>query len=197
MASDIQYEIPTWNQIYDMLLAQAQKIQAANYKPDVVVAVIRGGLVPARILTDLLEAPVLATIQIEFYTGIAQTIQAPTIKQALTVAVGGKKVLIVDDIADTGKSLQLAKNYLQQRSVGEIKTATLYYKPQSVTKPDFYEKQTGSWVVFPWETRETLREILKSRQGKRQVNQEIAKLVRSGFPQHLADKLLEGMQEPT
>ncbi len=197
MTGTIQYEIPTWNQIYDMLLSQAAKIHAADYKPDVVVGIIRGGLIPARILTDLLEAPLLATIQIEFYTDIAQTKQAPTVKQALTVSVGGKKVLLVDDIADSGKSLELAKNYLQQRSAAEVKTTTLYFKPQSIIEPDFYEKQTSSWIVFPWETRETLRKIIQRQQGKRQANQEIAKLIRSGLPQHLADKLLESMQEPT
>ena len=55
LASNIQYEVPTWNQIYDMLLSQAQKIQNPPYKPDIIVAIARGGSVPARILTDLLE----------------------------------------------------------------------------------------------------------------------------------------------
>ncbi|NLB77106.1 MAG: hypothetical protein GX799_11705, partial [Crenarchaeota archaeon] len=59
MASTIQYEIPTWNQIYDMLLSQAKKIQKTDYTPDIIVAIIRGGLIPARILTDLLEVPQL------------------------------------------------------------------------------------------------------------------------------------------
>jgi uncharacterized protein len=194
VASNIQYEIPTWNQIYDMLLSQGQEIEAALYKPDVVVAIARGGLVPGRILTDLLEVPQLATIQIEFYVGIAETKSEPTLKQALTVPVEGKRVLLVDDIADTGRSLQLAKSYLQGQGAQEIKTATLYYKPQSATKPDFFEKQTGCWVIFPWDIKETLRKIVQKQAGKRQVNQEIAKIVKAGLPKQLADKLLACMQ---
>ncbi len=193
MALSIQYEIPTWNQIYDMLLTQAQKIQTQPYKPETIFAIARGGLIPARILVDLLETTQFALLQIEFYMDIAQTKQEPTLKQAPTASVLGKKVLLVDDIADTGKSLQLAKTLLQQQGAVEIKTVTLYHKPQSIIKPDFYGKETSTWVVFPWETKETLRRIMQKNVGKRQLNQEIAKLVKAGFPKQLADKLLKEM----
>jgi len=193
MAADIDYEIPTWSQIYDMLLCQTQKIQRHPYKPDLVLAIAKGGLVPARILTDLLETPQLAVIQIEFYTGINQTTIEPTLKQPLTIDVAGKRVLLVDDIADSGKSIKLAKTHLHDQGAGEIKTAVLYKKPQSIETPDFYEKQTGNWVVFPWETRETLRKIIQRQQGKRALNQEVAKLVKAGLPKLLAEKLLRDM----
>jgi hypoxanthine phosphoribosyltransferase len=121
----INYEVPTWSQIYDMLLSQAQKIQAQNYKAHIVVGVSRGGLIPARILTDLLETQKLATIQISFYQDIAQPTLEPTLKQTLTVPIEGKKVLLVDDIADTGGSLKLAQTHLHQRGALETKTATL------------------------------------------------------------------------
>ena len=193
MAANIDYEVPTWNQIYDMLLSQTQKIQSQTYKPDIIVAIARGGLVPARILTDLLETPQLGFIQIEFYTDINQTRAEPTLKQTLTTQVTGKKALLVDDIADTGESLKLAKTHLQQQGTSQIKTATLYQKPQSATTPDFYEKQTTSWVVFPWDTKETLRKIIQKPQNKRAANQEIAKLVKAGLPKQLAEKLIKNM----
>lgn len=149
MAANIDYEVPTWNQIYDMLLCQAQKILSQNYKPDIIVGISRGGLIPARILTDLLETQELGFIQIEFYTDINQTRPKPTLKQTLTTQITGKKTLLIDDIADTGESLKLAKTHLQQQGASQIKTATLYQKPQTTTNPDFYEKQTANWVVFP------------------------------------------------
>ena len=194
MAANIDYEVPTWNQIYDMLLCQAQKIRSQNYHPDIIVAIARGGTVPARILTDLLETPELSFIQIEFYTDIQKTQTEPTLKQTLTTQITGKKTLLVDDIADTGESLKLAKTHLQQQGAQEIKTATLYQKPQSTITPDFYEKQTTRWVVFPWDTKETLRKIIQKQQGKRAVNQEVAKLVKAGLPKQLAEKLLKDMQ---
>jgi hypoxanthine phosphoribosyltransferase len=194
LTTNIDYEVPTWNQIYDMLLSQAQKIQTQNFKQDIIVGIARGGIIPARILTDLLETPEIGFIQIEFYTDINQTRQEPTLKQTLTTQITGKKALLVDDIADTGESLKLAKTHLQQQGVNEIKTATLYQKPQSTTTPDFYEKQTTSWVVFPWDTKETLRKIIQKPQGKRTHNQEIAKLVKAGLPKQLAEKLLKDMR---
>ena len=193
MAFDINYEVPTWNQIYDLLLCQAQKIQSQNYQPDIIVGIARGGLVPARILADLLETPQLGFMQVEFYVDINQTKSEPTLKQPLTANVAGKKVLLVDDIADTGESLKLAQTHLQTQGANQIKTATLYHKPQSTTTPDFYEKQTGNWVVFPWDTKETLRKIIQKNPGKRIQNQEIAKLVKAGLPKQLTEKLLKDM----
>ena len=197
MAATIEYEVPTWNQIYDMLLSQTQKIQNQNYKPDIIIAIAKGGLIPARTLTDLLEIQELGYIHIEFYEDINKTLQEPTLKQNLTIQVLGKKTLLVDDIADTGRSLNLAKTYLQQQGACQIKTATLYKKPQSSTTPDFYEKQTASWVVFPWDTKETLRKIIQRQHGKRRLNHEVAKLVKAGLPKQLSEKLLKAMKAGT
>ncbi len=193
MAGNIEYEVPIWNQIYEMLLCQAQKILAQNYQPNMVVGITRGGLIPARILADLLETSEFATIQIEFYVDINQTKAEPTLRQPLTAKVAHKKVLLVDDIADSGESLKLAKTHLQQQGAHEVKTATLYQKSHSTTTPDFYEKQTTNWVVFPWDTKETLRKIIQKPQGKRVLNQEVAKLVKAGLPKQLAEKLLKDM----
>jgi uncharacterized protein len=188
------YEVPTWSQIYDYLLVLAQKIQLSAYRPDVVVAVCRGGLIPARIMVDLLEVRQLASIQIEFYIGLGETREQPTLKQALALPVNGKKVLLVDDIADSGKSLQYAINYLKEQGAEEIKTVTVYYKLSSIVVPDFYEKETDCWVVFPWEAKETLRKIVCRQAGKRQQSHEVAKLVKAGLPTHLTERLLRDME---
>ncbi len=193
VALNVSYEVPTWNQIYDMLLLQAQKIQQTGFQPSVVVAVARGGLVPGRVLCDLLEVPALAVTQIQFYTNINQTALQPTLKQPLTLPVKGKNVLLVDDIADTGQSLRFAQTYLKTEGAQDQKTATLYTKPQSQLTPDFYEQQTSRWVVFPWDTKETLRKISQSNPGKRAFKEELAKLVKAGLPKHLEEKLLQNI----
>ncbi len=58
-----------------------------------------------------------------------------------------KKVLIVDDVADTGKTLLEIKN---SHNINFI-TATLHYKPRSIVKPDFYVEKTTYWCCYPWE----------------------------------------------
>jgi hypoxanthine phosphoribosyltransferase len=191
LTANIEYEVPTWSQIYDMLLSQTQKIHSSSYEPDIIVSVARGGVIPGRILTDLLEASEFAMIQVEFYVDIAQPTLQPTLKQALTAKIMGKKTLLVDDIADTGKSLKLAKTHLEQQGASQIMTATLYTKPHSTTTPDFFERQASRWVVFPWDAKETLRRIVQKQQGRRSLNHEVAKLVKAGLPKQVAQKLLE------
>jgi hypoxanthine phosphoribosyltransferase len=185
-----EYEVPTWDQIYDMLQVQAQKIQSSQYKPDIIVAVARGGLAPARILMDLLEIRDFAIIQIEYYLGINQPRTQPILKQCLNTELSGKKILLVDDVSDGGKSLQLAKKHLQEKGAVEVRIATLYMKPQTITPSDYVEKQTNGWIVFPWEIKETIHKIQEQHKGKRAINQEITKLVKAGLPKQLAEKYL-------
>ena len=185
--------MPTWNQIYDMFLSQAHTIQSQKFKPDIIVGIARGGLIPACILADLLGTPELTFIQIEFYTDINQTRMEPVLKQKLATQLTGRKTLLVDDIVDSGQSLRLAKTHLKQQNALEIKTATLYQKPQSTIVPNFYEKQTNSWVVFPWDTKETLRRIAQNQKGKHELNQEIRKLVKAGLSKQLAEKLIKDL----
>jgi uncharacterized protein len=190
MAIESEYEVPTWDQIYDMLQVQAQKIQSSQYKPDIIVAVARGGLAPARILMDLLEIRDFAIMQIEYYQGINLPGTQPILKQCLNTELSGKKILLVDDVSDGGKSLQLAKKHLQEKGAVEVRIATLYMKPQTITPSDYVEKQTNGWIVFPWEIKETIHKIQEQHKGKRAINQEITKLVKAGLPKQLAEKYL-------
>jgi hypothetical protein len=174
-----------------MLLNQAEKIRSDGYKPDIIVGIARGGLVPSRILADLLETRDFAIITIEYYTGINARSKEPILKQCLHTQLTGKKVLLVDDVSDGGRSLQLAKTHLQQQLAGEIKIATIYCKPGTITTPDYYERETGRWIVFPWEARETLTRIMRKTDGKHSLRREIASVVRAGLPRRLVDKLLK------
>lgn len=197
MPAQTEYEVPTWSQIYDMLLNQAKKIRSDGYSPDIIVGIARGGLVPSRILADLLETRDFAIITIEYYVGIAQTQREPILKQCLHTQLTGKKVLLVDDVSDCGKSLQLAKKHLEDQCAKEIKIATIYCKPGTATTPDYFEKETSHWIVFPWEARETLTKIRRKIEGERAINEEISNLVKSGYPKQLAERLLsDGGKNP-
>jgi hypoxanthine phosphoribosyltransferase len=192
MAIESEYEVLSWNQIYDMLQVQAQKIQSCHYKPDIIVGVARGGLVPARILMDLLETRDFAIIQIEYYQGINQPGTQPILKQCLNTDLSGKKALLVDDVSDGGNSLQLAKKHLQEKGAEEVKIATLYIKPQTITLSDYFGKKTNCWIVFPWEIKETIRKIQEQYKGERAINQEIIKLEKAGLPKQIVEKYLKG-----
>jgi uncharacterized protein len=189
---NVSFEVPTWNQIYELLLDQAPKI-LRQAKPDLIVGVARGGTIPARILADLMDAP-YASIQVKLYTDIAYAGATPQLMQPLNVSVTDKRVLLVDDIADSGRSLQFAEAYLKGQGAADVQTVTLYFKPTCAHIPDYYQKTTDNWVVFPWEYKETLREILHRTPGKRMQSKEIAKLVKAGLPKQIAEKILTDLQ---
>ncbi|MDH5753924.1 MAG: phosphoribosyltransferase family protein [Candidatus Bathyarchaeota archaeon] len=196
MSSEIEFEVPTWNRIYGMLLNLAEKIRKNGFKPDVIVGVSRGGWPPARVLSDLLDNPNLANVKAEFYLGVAETKGEPTLTQPVSVAVAGKKVLIVDEVADTGKSLKLVKEHVIKEGAAEVKVATVYYKPWSIIMPDYYEKETSRWVVFPWEIKETVRKIVKKcREKGKSVEEETAKLVKAGISAELVRRFLKEILE--
>ena len=195
MHAGAKFEVPTWNKIYDMLFSQAEKIRQSSFKPDVIVGVTRGGWVPARVLSDLLGVPDFATVRVEFYLGVTETRNEPVLIQGVSAAVTGKKVLIVDDVADTGKSLQLAREYVLQQGATEVKIATVYRKPWSVIKPDYYETETSCWVVFPLETKETIRKIVEKHGDKKAIDMETAKLVKAGLSKQLAESFLKEVFE--
>jgi hypoxanthine phosphoribosyltransferase len=191
---EAEFEVPTWRRLYLMLLGQAEKIRESSFKPDAIIAVSRGGWLPARVLADLLETG-LGNVSVEFYVGVAETRKAPVLTQSASVAVAGKKVLVVDDVADSGESLKLVKAHVLQQGAKEARIATVYYKPWSLVKPDYYMMETRRWVVFPWELKETVREIVEKYKDTDAVGVVIAKLVKAGLPKHLAEKFLKEITE--
>src|SRR3989454_4660270 len=93
---------------YEMMIELARQIKSAGYSPEVIVGVSRGGWPPARVMSDLLENPNLANMKVEFYKNIGVTAQRPKITQPVTSEVVGKRVLVVDDVTDSGHSLRVA-----------------------------------------------------------------------------------------
>jgi hypoxanthine phosphoribosyltransferase len=192
VSSTLEFEAPTWDQIYNMLLNLADKIRKNGFKPDIIVGVSRGGWPPARVMSDLLGNPNLANVKVEFYLGVAETKGAPVLKQPVSVDVQGKKVLVVDEVADTGKSLKLIKQHITERGASEVKIATVYYKPWSIVKPDYYEGETRRWIVFPWEIKETIQKIAKKCKEKgKSIEEDAEKLVDAGIPRKLVEKFLK------
>ncbi|MEM2557524.1 MAG: phosphoribosyltransferase family protein, partial [Candidatus Bathyarchaeia archaeon] len=102
MSLDIDFEVPSWDEIYEMLLILADMIRRDKFRPEIIVGISRGGWPPARVMSDLLGDIELANIRVEFYRGVAETKSEPVITQPLSTHVRGKEVLIMDDVADTG-----------------------------------------------------------------------------------------------
>jgi hypoxanthine phosphoribosyltransferase len=151
----------TWNDLAALGLELAEKVQSSGYRPDVVIAVLRGGYIVAKILCDYLGIDSIATVEIKFYRGVGERAERPVVVTPLLHDVRDKRVMIVDDVADSGRTLQVAVDIARLHGAKDVKTATLYLKPWSITLPDYYVGETKSWIIFPWEVSEVLRELAK------------------------------------
>ncbi|MGC8961100.1 MAG: phosphoribosyltransferase, partial [Candidatus Bathyarchaeia archaeon] len=116
-----------WEQMYGMCIELAEKIKGEGFNPDLIVGVARGGWIPARILSDFLHNPNLTSIRVEFYEDVGVTGREPRITQQLPIPVKGRKVLIVDDVSDTGRSLLTVYEHIRSAGAESVKTATLHY----------------------------------------------------------------------
>jgi len=187
----IKYKVPNWDYIHDLLVRLARKIKQSGFEPDIIVGISRGGWPPARVLSDLLDNPNLANIKVEFYLDIYKTAEKPRITQSVSMPVKGKRVLIVDDVADTGETLKLVHDYLLEEGATEVKICTIYFKPWSIVTPDFYARKTKAWVVFPWAQLEDCikigEKLVDSGMSKEKIREELLKI---GFPKRIVQYYL-------
>lgn len=127
----------------------AKQIKRAHYVPDIIVAIARGGWVPARILSGMLHCESVASMRVVRSGGKRGV---PRITQPVSCSVRDKRVLLVDDVADAGGTIAAALAHLRGNGAIEIKVAVLNYKQSSKIKPDFFgERNTDEWIVYPWE----------------------------------------------
>ena len=146
-------EILTWELFGTASRELSQAVADSGYRPDVVLGIARGGLVPAGSMAYALDCKNLFTMNVEFYTGVGTTLDAPVMLPPLLDAteLDDLSVLIVDDVADSGKTLELVAEFCRGH-VSEVRTAVLYEKPRSIIKADYTWRHTDRWINFPWST---------------------------------------------
>ncbi len=129
----------------------AQAIYDDGYRPDMVLAIARGGMLVAAALGYALGVKNTFTMNVEFYTGIDSRLEMPMILPPVPDLVDfhETRVLIADDVADTGATLALVQEFCEGK-VAEVRCAVLYEKPRSEVKCEYVWRRTGRWITFPW-----------------------------------------------
>ena len=149
-----QYITPSWQDLDQLSFELAKQVIGSGEKFDLVVALAKGAWPMSRALVDYLAMSNLVSLGIRFYSGINQRLKEPEVYQDLPVKVKGKRILLFDDVADTGESLIFASDYLLEQVAALVKTATLFFKERSAITPDYYASRTNAWIIFPFEIRE-------------------------------------------
>jgi len=155
----------SWDKAIKMCYKLAEKVLKSNQGFDVVVAISRGGLIPARIISDILGIDELYTIRSKFW-GTGGTIASePLVKVPQNIDVKNKDVLVVDEVVDTGATMTKTVKIIKNLGARKVKAATLHYKLRSKFIPDFYVEKVKKWVwiFYPWSFSETLFGLAKMR----------------------------------
>ncbi len=149
--SSTEHEILTYEGFGVACRALAQAVADDGYEPDLILSIARGGLGLGMGLGYALSVKNLSVINVEFYTGIDQRLEVPIMLPPTPAAVdlSGLQILIADDVADTGRTLEIVHDFCAAH-VAEARVAVIYEKPASSVKPDYVWKRTDAWIDFPW-----------------------------------------------
>lgn len=167
MAKKFKCEIRSWDNVHQLAGRVADQIKASGYKPDMIIGLARGGWVPSRALCDFLGVKDLVSLKVEHWGVTAAPDGKAVLKYPFEFDLKGRKVLIVDDITDTGESMVMAKKYVEELGPTEVRTATLMHITCSKFKADYvaevFDHVTNwTWVIFPWNFTEDMCHLISN-----------------------------------
>ena len=146
----------SWNDIDNLCKKLAYKIKGSGFTPEIIVGIQRGGCIPAVSFSHLLDVQDFCTIGVR--TTISEAIQAPRqtpiIKDDFSLhLVIRKRVLLVDDVTNTGATMREAKNRILSFGCKEVRTAVIVWDTTNAQfcQADYYGISVDAWVIFPWE----------------------------------------------
>lgn len=151
MSSAAGTEVMTWEDVGASARYLAEVVHADGYRPDIILAVARGGLIPAATVAYALGVKNTYTMNVEFYTDVDQRLEVPMVLPPVPelVDVSDADLLIVDDVADTGHTLEVVQAFCAGK-VAHVRTAVLYEKERSVVRCEYVWRRTERWITFPW-----------------------------------------------
>lgn len=152
MTEGFPCELVSWATVNTLSHRVAEQIRASGFRPQVVVAIGRGGYVPARLLCDHLNLYDLRSLRIVHYIAGADKQRRARLADPLCRDLGRRRVLLVDDVSDSGDTLELARHHLRERSAGKTAVAVLHHKTTSTLLPDFFARRIikWRWLIYPW-----------------------------------------------
>jgi uncharacterized protein len=147
----VEREIMSWQDLGDGSRDLAEQIHRDGYRPDIILAIARGGLLVGGAVGYALGVKNTFSMNVEFYTGVDERLEMPMLLPPVPDLVDfqEQRLLIADDVADTGATLALIKDFCQGK-VAEVRCAVLYEKPRSTVNCEYVWRRTDRWIEFPW-----------------------------------------------
>ncbi|MFN2381404.1 MAG: phosphoribosyltransferase [Guyparkeria sp.] len=144
----------------------ARMVRSSGFVPDAVIAVARGGFMPARFVCDFLDISRLMSVKVQHYAAGAQAGEEAQVIVPLGGPIEGMRVLVVDDVNDSGKSLQALLAYLDDQRPASVRTAVLHEKQETACPADFVAESIREWrwILYPWAVVEDAGQFLRDMQ---------------------------------
>ncbi|MCW4041966.1 MAG: phosphoribosyltransferase [Candidatus Bathyarchaeota archaeon] len=152
MTEQMKCKIVSFEDVYSMVRNVSEKIKDSGFEPTTIVGLARGGWVPARLLCDFLGITDLVSLKVEHWLETGKTSNEAIIKYPVTTSLAGKRILIFDDITDTGESLITASEHLGNLHPEESRVGVMQYITSSKRIPDYYAEKVTDWYwfIYPW-----------------------------------------------
>jgi hypoxanthine phosphoribosyltransferase len=177
----------SWADVEEYASDLAERIHT-SYQPDTLLAVMKGGAIVGVLVADRLGIGRVYTVNLRSYERVGLREGVEVYQKPPKECIGGKRVLIVDDIVDSGQSLTTVIQLAREYGAKDVRSATLLMKEGSMFMPDYYLRKVRGWVFYPWEVREACEEIYV-KIGDVEKAKEIL-TAGLGFPQREVDKML-------
>ena len=148
---DVEREVLGWLEFGDASRDLAHDVLASGFEPEVVVAIARGGLLLAGSISYALGVKSCGALNVEFYTGVGERLKDPVVLPPMLdeQSLVGKRVLLVDDVSDSGRTLDMVMQLLKPGGA-DVRSIVLYTKPGTLHEPDYTWRRTPLWITFPW-----------------------------------------------
>lgn len=158
----MEIEYISWSKAIALCYKLAEKILDSGYIPDVIVAVLRGGVVPALIISDYLGIEEFYAIRAKHWGIGSRKLDKPVITQ-IPKDLKSKRVLVVDEVVDTGLTLKSIVSTLRSQDILDVKTAALHVKSTTQYIPDYYVEfiKKWKWIFYPWSVVETMYSLIR------------------------------------
>jgi hypoxanthine phosphoribosyltransferase len=156
-----KFLVLTWEDIMSHVETLAKNIKD-TYTFDAIIGILRGGLFVANLLSDILAIDEVHPLGIRSYTDIEHRGEVKIYHWPSLPSMVNKKLLIVDDVSDQGKTLRAAvEKVVKPLGASDVKTAVLHVKPWTSFMPDYHVVTTSCWILYPWSRYESVRHLGK------------------------------------
>lgn len=197
MKKDFTAKIVSLKEVYQKSHELAQSIMSSSTSFDFVIAIARGGVLPARLICDFLNIHQLTSIQVKHYQKGAKELEQAEIIDPLRVDIKGNNVLLVDDVNDSGKTLKAAVEHIESLEPDLLKTAVLHEKSHTIHESDYTGEKLNEWkwLIYQWAATEDVLEFLKKDDMLQESDEKAREHLVEKYDLHVDEQLFKQIKQ--